>query len=192
MDWHKTFGRHFEIQDASGHRKGWSGYSWDAALFPDPKDFLTELHKEGLKVTLNLHPASGVQPWEDAYPQFARNMGIDPATQKYVPFDLTDRQFAKNYVDLLHHPLEAQGVDFWWLDWQQENNTKAAGVNPTWWLNYIHFTDQEHEGKRPLLFHRWGGLGNHRYQIGFSGDTISTWDSLAFQPWFTATAANVL
>jgi alpha-glucosidase len=191
MDWHKTFGRHFEIEDASGHRKGWSGYSWDPALFPDPKDFLTELHNEGLKVTLNLHPASGVQPWEDAYPQFARNMGIDPATQKYVPFDLTDRKFAKNYLDLLHHPLEGQGVDFWWLDWQQENNTKAAGVNPTWWLNYIHFTDQEHEGKRPLLFHRWGGLGNHRYQIGFSGDTISNWTSLAFQPWFTATAANV-
>jgi alpha-glucosidase len=191
MDWHKTFGRHSDIEDASGHRKGWSGYSWDPALFPDPKDFLTELHTEGLKVTLNLHPASGVQPWEDAYPQFARNMGIDPATQKYVPFDLTDRKFAKNYLDLLHHPLEAQGIDFWWLDWQQENNTKTAGVNPTWWLNYIHFTDQEHEGKRPLLFHRWGGLGNHRYQIGFSGDTISTWDSLAFQPWFTATAANV-
>jgi len=149
------------------------------------------LHREGLQVTLNLHPASGVQPWEDAYAQFARNMGIDPATQQYVPFDLTNRKFARNYVDLLLHPLEALGVDFWWLDWQQGSNTQLAGVNPTWWLNYIHFTDQEHEGKRPLLFHRWGGLGNHRYQIGFSGDTISSWDSLAFQPWFTATAANV-
>ena len=42
----KTFGRHFEVQDASGHRKGWSGYSWDSALFPDPRDFLTELHEE--------------------------------------------------------------------------------------------------------------------------------------------------
>ena len=42
-----------------------------------------------------------------------------------------------------------------------------------------------------MLFHRWGGLGNHRYQIAFSGDTISVWESLAFQPWFTATAANV-
>ena len=191
MDWHNTFGRHFDVQDASGHGKGWSGYSWDKTLFPDPKDFLTELHDQGLKVTLNLHPASGVQPWEDAYPQFARNMGIDPATKQYVPFDLTDRKFAKNYVDLLHHPLEKEGIDFWWLDWQQEMHTKVAGVNPTWWLNYIHFTDQEHEGKRPLLFHRWGGLGNHRYQIGFSGDTFSVWDSLAFQPWFTATAANV-
>jgi hypothetical protein len=34
-------------------------------------------------------------------------------------------------------------------------------------------------------------LGNHRYPIGFSGDTIVAWESLAFQPYFTATAANV-
>jgi hypothetical protein len=34
-------------------------------------------------------------------------------------------------------------------------------------------------------------LGNHRYPIGFSGDAHVTWDSLAFQPYFTATAANV-
>jgi alpha-glucosidase len=108
-----------------------------------------------------------------------------------VAFDITNKKFATNYMNLLHHPLERQGIDFWWLDWQQEPNTKMAGVNPTWWLNYVHFTDQEREGKRPMLFHRWGGLGNHRYQIGFSGDTISVWDSLAFQPWFTSTAANV-
>src|SRR5438309_2329297 len=49
----------------------------------------------------------------------------------------------------------------------------------------------ERRGKRGLLFYRWGGLGNHRYQIGFSGDTTSDWPSLAFQPYFTATAANV-
>ena len=46
--------------------------------------------------------------------------------------------------------------------------------------------------KRPLLYHRWGGLGNHRYQIGFSGDATITWKSLEFQPYFTATASNVL
>ena len=118
-------------------------------------------------------------------------MGIDPATKKYVPFDIANKKFATNYMDLLHHPLEKQGIDFWWLDWQQKMTTSLPGVSPTWWLNYVHFTDQEREGKRPLLFHRWGGLGNHRYQIGFSGDTVSVWDSLAFQPWFTATAANV-
>jgi len=191
MDWHKTLGMHFDQLDASKHTRGWTGYSWNRLLFPDPERFLLHLHDEGLKVTLNLHPASGVQPWEDRYPEMARAMGIDPSTQQYVPFDITDRRFARNYFDILHHPLEHEGIDFWWLDWQQEPTTALADVSPTWWLNYVHFTDQEREGKRPLLFHRWGGLGNHRYEIGFSGDTISVWDSLAFQPWFTATAANV-
>jgi alpha-glucosidase (family GH31 glycosyl hydrolase) len=177
--------------DQSGQRLGWSGYTWNKVLFPDPDQFLNKLHAEGLKTTLNLHPASGVQPWEQAYPAMAKAMGIDPATRKYVPFNLTDKKFATNYMNLLHHPLEKQGIDFWWLDWQQQQKTEMPGVMPTWWLNYVHFTDQQREGKRPLLFHRWGGLGNHRYEIGFSGDTISVWDSLAFQPWFTATAANV-
>ena len=179
------------LEDHSGHGLGWSGYTWNKTLFPDPALFLDKLHAEGLKTSLNLHPASGVQPWEDAYPAMAKAMGIDPATKQYVPFDITDKKYATNYMNLLHHPLEKQGIDFWWLDWQQEQHTKVAGVMPTWWLNYVHFTDQQREGKRPLLFHRWGGLGNHRYQIGFSGDTVSVWDSLAFQPWFTATAANV-
>jgi alpha-glucosidase len=177
--------------DQSRQGLGWTGYTWNKTLFPDPDQFLAKLHAEGLKATLNLHPASGVQPWEQAYPAMAKAMGIDPATKKYVPFDITDKKFAINYMNLLHHPLEKQGIEFWWLDWQQEQTTKMAGVNPTWWLNYVHFTDQQREGKRPLLFHRWGGLGNHRYQIGFSGDTTSVWESLAFQPWFTATAANV-
>jgi alpha-glucosidase len=178
-------------KDQSDHGLGWSGYTWNPTLFPDPDAFLKKIHAEGLKATLNLHPASGVEPWEKAYPAMAQAMGIDPATRKYVPFDITDKKYATNYMNLLHHPLEQQGIDFWWLDWQQEQKTALPGVMPTWWLNYVHFTDQQREGKRPLLFHRWGGFGNHRYQIGFSGDTVSIWDSLAFQPWFTATAANV-
>jgi len=177
--------------DQSGQSLGWSGYTWNHLLFPDPKDFLANLHRQGLKVTLNLHPASGIQPWEQQYPAMARAMGIDPAMKQYVPFDPTNKKWAENYFKLVLHPMEQEGINFWWLDWQQQPNTKMPGVNNTWWLNYLHFTDQEREGKRPLLFHRWGGLGNHRYQIGFSGDTVSVWPSLAFQPWFTATAANV-
>jgi alpha-glucosidase len=193
VDWHPTFN---EVagnsqQDASGHRLGWTGYSWNKLLFPEPDQFLAGVHEQGLKATVNIHPASGVQPWEDHYPEMARAMGIDPATKQYVPFDITDKKFATNYMNIMIHPLERQGIDFFWLDWQQEDTTKVPGLNPTWWLNYVFFTDKEREGKRALLFHRWGGLGNHRYQIGFSGDTISVWESLAFQPYFTATAANV-
>ena len=194
MGWHISKGQLQAMgeTDQSGQGLGWSGYTWNKVLFPDPTLFLKKIHAEGLKVTLNLHPASGIQPWEAHYAEMARAMGIDPATKKYIPFDPTNKLWATNYFNLVLHPLEKQGIDFWWLDWQQRPMmTKLPGVNNTWWLNYLHFTDQQREGKRPLLFHRWGGLGNHRYQIGFSGDVITSWPSLAFQPWFTATAANV-
>jgi alpha-glucosidase (family GH31 glycosyl hydrolase) len=193
MDWHPTFN---EVAgnnklDASGHRLGWTGYSWNKLLFPDPDQFLASVHEQGLKATVNLHPAGGVQPWEDGYPDMARASGIDPSTKQYIPFDIADQKFAANYMKYMIHPLERQGINFFWLDWQQEDTTHVPGLNPTWWLNYLFFSDQQREEKRALLFHRWGGLGNHRYQIGFSGDTISVWESLAFQPYFTATAANV-
>ncbi len=69
---------------------------------------------------------------------------------------------------------------------------KIDSLSNTWWLNYTFFTKMAKERKvRPMLYHRWGGLGNHRYQIGFSGDNYVTWKSLDFLPWFTATASNV-
>ena len=45
--------------------------------------------------------------------------------------------------------------------------------------------------RRRMIMHRWGGVGNQRYPIGFSGDTASSWASLSFQPHFTSSAANV-
>ena len=43
-----------------------------------------------------------------------------------------------------------------------------------------------------MNFSRFGGLGQGRYPIGFSGDTYATWDSLAYQIGFTTRAGNVL
>ena len=42
MDWHLTFGPSgsgAKPLDQSGHSKGWSGYSWNKLLFPDPPEF---------------------------------------------------------------------------------------------------------------------------------------------------------
>ena len=58
-------------------------------------------------------------------------------------------------------------------------------------LNHYHYLDSGRRGNRRLTFSRYAGLGSHRYPIGFSGDTVISWDSLDFQPYFTATASNV-
>ena len=177
MDWHLP-----------GH---WTGYTWNHSLFPDPEAFLAAMHARGLRVTLNLHPADGVRPHEAAYQEMAAALGLADANGAPIPFRITDRRFAELYFTRLHHPLEDQGVDFWWIDWQQGASSDVAGVDPLLWLNHLHFADARRRGQRPLLFSRWGGLGNHRYPIGFSGDTLGGWATLASLPHFTAAAANV-
>ena len=189
MDWH--------ITDTGNTSSGWTGYTWNREYFPDPTATIDFIHEHGLKTALNLHPADGVHPHEEIYREFAQRVGADPDSAEPVRFDLADRKFTAAYFDLLHHPEEARGVDFWWIDWQQGTLSGMPGLDPLWWLNHLHFYDLSRpQGggrpeKRPFIFSRWGGLGNHRYPIGFSGDTIITWDSLAFQPTFTSTAANV-
>ncbi len=183
MDWH--------ITETGNRSSGWTGYTWNRDLFPDPEGFIRWLHQQGLRTALNLHPAEGVHPHEAAYPAMARHMGVDPESGEPIVFDLADPQFADGYFRLLHHPLEEQGVDFWWLDWQQGTLSSLPGLDPLWWLNHLHFYDRMRNGRRGFIFSRWGGLGNHRYPIGFSGDTFVDWETLAFQPYLTATAANV-
>ncbi len=185
MDWH--------ITDVSREKNGgWTGYTWNRELFKNPKTFMGELHDLGLKTALNLHPADGIRAHEDMYLKMAKLMGVNEEKGDTVFFDITDKKFAEGYLKYLHHPHEEAGVDFWWMDWQQGKKTKWSYLDPLFILNHLHFADAaKDENKRPFIFSRWGGLGNHRYPIGFSGDTIITWESLAFQPYVTATAANV-
>ncbi|MEZ4595085.1 MAG: glycoside hydrolase family 31 protein [Chloroflexota bacterium] len=179
------------IVDIDWHLAGWTGYTWNRDLFPDPPAFIRWLHAQGLKTALNLHPADGVGPHEAQYDAMAQRLG-QKAAGEFIPFNIPDPDFANAYFDLLHHPYEADGVDFWWMDWQQGELSSLPGLDPLWWLNHLHFYDiARNNDKRPFVFSRWGGLGNHRYPIGFSGDTHVDWDSLNFQPFFTATAANV-
>jgi len=195
MDWHITFYKEAAAgkRDPAGETPGWTGYTWDKHLFPNSTAFLEHCKQKGLRNTLNLHPASGTQPYEAQYNPMAIASGIDPATQQYVPFDITNATYAELLHDIMLKPIWKEGIDFWWLDWQQSEQTKIKDLNPTIWLNHVFWKNYERWNlkERPTVFHRWGGLGNHRYQIGFSGDVVPTWKSLEFQPYFTATANNV-
>lgn len=184
MDWHVT-----DVDPKYG--SGWTGYTWNKELFPDPKRFLDGLHKRGMRTTLNVHPADGVQGWEEMYEDMAKAMGVDYENEDPVVCDPASPKFMEAYFKYLHHPREEEGVDFWWIDWQQGNTTKLPGLDPLWMLNHYHYLDSSWKGNRPLTFSRYAGVGSHRYPVGFSGDSVISWESLQFQPYFTNTASNV-
>lgn len=194
MDWHPTWERKDDARrDWVGSRLGWTGYSWEKSLFPDPDGFFSWCHRENLKTTLNLHPASGIMPNEDCYARFAADYGWKEKDGP-VPFRIEDPKWVDCYFKDVIGPLEGNGVDFWWLDWQQWPDVRTMpGLSNTYWLNRLFFEHAAGRGNgvRPLIYHRWGGLGSHRYQIGFSGDVSICWEALSLLPYFTATAANV-
>lgn len=190
------------VVDMDWHKEGWTGYTWNKDLFPDYKGFLRFLREHHLKSALNLHPADGVGSHEAMYEEMAKACGVDPETKKTVKLDCLDPEFMEHYFDIVHHPYEEAGVDFWWMDWQQGTDywwvhdedhpaSPLERMDPLWLLNHLHVLDISRNGKRPMFFSRYCGIGAHRYPIGFSGDTIVTWESLKFQPYFTATASNI-
>ena len=184
MDWHIT-----DVDSKYG--TGWTGYTWNKEYFKEPEKFLKEVHERGYKITLNVHPADGVRAFEDSYREFAKFMGVNIKNEDPVLFDIADKKFREGYFKYVHHKLEKQGVDFWWIDWQQGENSGKKGLDPLWLLNHLHYKDIQRDKRRGLILSRYAGVGSHRYPLGFSGDTIITWDSLNFQPYFTATASNI-
>ena len=193
MDWHWNVGN-----GQSGDKGGWTGWSWNTNLIPNPKGLLRDIHDNNFKIALNLHPADGINKNESPVYFAAMNSELNG---KYLndkkdniswSIDYTD--FTKSFFKNIIRNHESEGVDFWWIDWQQHltsNNT--YGLSETFWCNHIFFNDmaRKRTDRRPVIFHRWGGLGSHRYQIGFSGDALINFQTLGFQPYFTATASNV-
>ncbi len=191
MDWH------WNGDDAdSGGLGGWTGWSWNTRLIPEPRQLLQQIRSNNFHIALNLHPADGITRSES--PQYFEAMNGDLngryGSAENIPWMLDSVDFTKSFFRHIIRDHENEGVDFWWLDWQQHPTSPyTESLGQTFWCNHVFFNEMatNRPNRRPVIFHRWGGLGSHRYQIGFSGDAMINFPTLAFQPYFTATAANV-
>jgi alpha-glucosidase (family GH31 glycosyl hydrolase) len=180
------------VMDMDWHKSGWTGWSWNRQLLPDAEELLQWFHKQGLRVTLNVHPADGVGAQEDMYAPFMRAMGVDPAGYETLPYDAGNKKYLDTLFQYTHEPLEREGVDFWWLDWQQYPFTRSLPhLSNLAWLNEYYYRYTGRNGLRGQSFSRWAGWGDHRHPIHFSGDADTGWKMLAFEVPFTSTAGNV-
>jgi alpha-glucosidase (family GH31 glycosyl hydrolase) len=194
MDWHWI-----DLKDPVLNSKAkrhlnqiWTGYSWNTKLIPDPSALLKWFRDRGLAVTLNDHPADGVQPHEAGYATFMRTMHEDPAKLETIPFNAGDLNYMTTFYQYTHSPLEKAGVDFWWLDWQQYPMARSVPeISNLAALNEFYFRQSQRDGKRGVSFSRWAGWGDQRHPIHFSGDASTSFKMLAAEVPFTSTAGNV-
>jgi len=180
------------VLDMDWHEDGWTGWSWNTKLLPDAPGLLSWFHSQGLHDTVNLHPADGVAPHEDQYAAFMKAMNLDPASGATVPFDAGGKQYMNALFSTVMDPLKNNGVDFWWLDWQQYPYTRSVtDLTNLFWLNTLLYNYTAEGGQRGMSFSRWGGWGDQRHPIHFSGDANTGFPMLAFEVPFTSTAGNV-
>ena len=179
--------------------EGWTGHTVYPYLFPEPLHFAQYLAKRGVRLMFNHHHAAGVQFHEALYAPFARALGMDPAAGATIEFDIANRTWADLYFREVIAPLQAQGVNLDWQDFQQQPVTKVPLLNPTIAINHAWYTNPHRYGAdapasiardRPFIMGRFGGLGAHRYPIGFVGDTYVKWDVFRYETYFMPTSSN--
>jgi alpha-glucosidase (family GH31 glycosyl hydrolase) len=176
------------VVDVDWHKYGWEGYDWNTKSFPDPQGFMNWCKTAGVKLTLNNHPSTIVA--EDSHTPLVRQMlGLPPANEDYS-FNFARMADAEAFSKICLDPLIKQGVTFWWIDGSRAD---MPGLNSFNWTSKVYYDNQEKQTNlRSFIFCRYGGIGSHRYPLGFSGDTIAQWETLRYETGMTARGSNVL
>ncbi len=194
---------------------GWTGYSWDRFIFPDPQGFIDAVHSRGVAMTISDHPADGIRDHEDTYPEFMAELEMAgyteevPDVPKYISktekenygrgvknfrYNAGSKAYMDAYFKTTMDKLNDMGVDFWWLDWQQDYLYPEVhgikGLTHLEWLNYLYYNHFRREGQRGQGFSRWAGWGDQKHPGAFSGDITTSWECLDFEIRMTVSSGN--
>lgn len=172
-DWHK---REYDkkIYD--------SGFTWNKVNFSNPARMVEYLHKNGIRLGLNINLDNGILPYEDKYEALA-NLKKDK--NGIIPFDVMNPKFIEEYFTKLIDPLDNMNIDFYWID----ENLKNKDISI---MNHYHFDDMKEDYKRrPMILAKNVTRAPHRYPVLYSGSTIVNWDTLKMIPYHNLSASNI-
>ncbi len=165
------------------NKKNTTGYTFEKRLIKDPKDFIDKIHNSGIRVGININPIGGIYSYEEMYPKVLEYIKIE--NNKTIAFAPFNPSFIDIFLKLLLHPLEKTGVDFFWLDYNNDSLSKYI-------LNHYMFLDNgREEEKRSMILSRNVNIAAHRYGILYSGRTNVGFNTLKSLPYINISAANI-
>ena len=172
----------WHIKDPKDYNLYRTGFSFNRDLFPNPADFIKYMHDRGVRIGLNIDPSEGIRKEEERYLNVAEELNV--ADGVTIPFNAFDKNFMAAYVKHLIDPLLDVGVDLFWLDYKKDLDTIQV-------LQYYYNKDFDRiKNTRPLVLTRSPLVAPHRAGILYSGETIVSWDTLKFLPFYNSMAAN--
>ena len=176
-------GEFWHIKDRENYNLHKSGYTFNSDLFPSPTEFTTYMHERGIKVGIQMDPTEGIRKEEPTYNEFVKELKIKATAN--VPFNAFDKMFIIMYFEQIINPLMKTDIDFFWIDYKKDIKNLRA-------LNYYHIQDfKQSEYKRPMLLSRNSGIAAHRNGVHYSGETVVSWNTLKYLPFYNACASNI-
>jgi hypothetical protein len=182
----------------------WDGWGWNPALFPDPAAFLSWARSQDLHVTLNIHSSISQSDPQYALAQSVSGNALSCSNGECVWDWSKIPQAESNFA--VQQPIQDQGVSFWWLDWCCDNSdVSLPGVTADSWINHLYAQDLINGGQRGFVLARIGASlqnstaggspagpwADHRSAIAFTGDTWSTWNTLAMEAQLSADEGSI-
>ncbi len=159
-----------------------SGYTFENKLFPNPEQFINDLHTKDIKIGLNFDPCEGIRKEEPTYNFFASQYNITDG--KNIPFNVFDPNFVNMFLKYIVNPLINKKVDFLWIDYKKDLKTLEL-------LNYYIFNNYKATNIRPMILSRNSLVAAHRYPVLYSGETIVDWKTLNYLPKFNSNSSNI-
>ena len=173
-DWHKN---NLDSKKVS------SGFSWNLDNYKNPQAMVKYLNSNGIRLGLTINPEEGFYPFEDLYEKAISYLKINNGDT--IPFNVLDPKVLDVYLKLFVHPLENQGVDFFYLE------TNKLSEEEDLLLSHYHYYDMKRNYKRrPMLLNKNSLIAPHRYPIVYSGKTEVNWKTLKKVPEYNLLAAH--
>lgn len=176
-DWH--------VRTYKGNEHLKTGFTFNKSLFASPSSMISYLHEIGVRVGLSINPKEGFYDIDDSYLQAKKYLELD--SNGVIPFNVLNPKWVDVYLKLYIHPLDAMGIDFFWLDCIDPKN-----INEDYLLKYYQFNDMKRNYKRrPFIIGYNSGIAQHRYSVVYPGKSVVGWDSLKKATMFNSDAANM-
>ena len=172
----------WHIKDPSDYNLYRSGFSFNRDLFPNPNEFISYMHERGIRVGINIDPVEGIRKEENAYMAMAQELGV--LGGETIPFNVLDKNYMASFINHIIFPFLNAGVDIYWLDYK-------ASLDGIQVLDYYYNKSFELlSNSRPLTLTRSPLVAPHHAGILYSGETIVSWDTLKYLPFYNGLAAN--
>lgn len=176
-DWH--------IRAYDGKKVLNTGFTFNKDNFKVPYEMISYLHNNGIRIGLNINPKEGFYNIDEYYSQATNYLQQD--SQGVIPYNVLDPKWVDVYLKLYIHPLDALGVDFYWLDDYDKNNK----FNDYLLKHYQYFDMTRNYKRRPMVLGYNAVTAQHRYPVLYSGKTVVNWASLKQIPYYNVNATNL-